>query len=172
LQRQGEPLIDVAADNPILATFLSGGQWYAFLGRTLFRLPTVADLAPVLLTDADGRAIALDSPTFMRDPLPFSNRQNFSADKRTRLMLFVRNVDWVSINAPMPLTVQAEDAQHHVFSLTVEYAAPDPNFNWLGEIIVRLPDELSAGGDVMLTLNVGGLNSNQARLTIKGSNAP
>lgn len=166
LHRAGDPLLDVAAASA-LVTFSLGGQWYGYLGRTLFRLPTATELAPVLLTDGDtGRATALGSVTLMRDPFPFSDWRNFSTDRRTRVVLFARNVDWMSVNASAPLTAQAEDAQHRTFPLSVEYAAPNPIFPWLAEIILRLPDELSNAGDVWVTVNVSGLNSNRARINI------
>jgi len=169
LHRASDPLIDVAAASN-LVTFSLSGQWYGFLGRTLFRLPAVADVSPVLMTDADtGRAIALDSVTHLRDPFAFSTLYNFSADRRTRVMLFAGNVDWLSVNANSPITAQAEDAGHHVFPLTVEWATPDPNMNWLTAIVVRLPDELSGGGDVLVTVTVEGFNSNQVRVSITGS---
>jgi hypothetical protein len=166
LHRAGAPPLDVAAASP--NTFSLGGQWYAFLGRTLFRLPTTAEVSPVLLTDGDdnARAVALDSVTHTRDPFAFSTTNNFSADRRTRVLLFARNVDWLSVNANTPVTAQAEDAAHHTFPLAVEYAAPDPNMNWMADIVVRLPDELSGGGAVSLTINVGGFNSNQVKLVI------
>lgn len=167
LRRAGDPLIDFAAGFP--STFSLGGQWYAFIGRTLFRLPTAAEVSPVLITDDAGRAVALDSVTHQRDPFDFSSANNFSADRRTRLLLFATNVDWLSVGPSFPLTAQAEDAQHRVFPLTVEYAAPRADMNWMAEIVVRLPDELSGGGDVSVTVNVAGFNSNPAKVSIKSA---
>lgn len=165
LHRAGEPPVDVSATGPV--TFSVGGQWYAFLGRTLFRLPTTAEVSPVLIADADtGRALALDSVTHTRDPFDFSTPYNFSADHRTRVLLFASNVDWMSVSANSPVTARAEDSAHNVFPLTVEYAAPDKNINWLTAVVVRLPDEFGGGGDFLVTINVGGFDSNQARISV------
>jgi hypothetical protein len=166
LQRAGDPLFDFAASSPLKA-FTVGDQWYAFLGRTLFRLPVAAELAPVLLTDSEtGRALALSSVTHLRDPLPFASDTNLTSDRRTRLLLFARNIDWLRVNPNAPLTVQAEDASHRVFNLTVEHAAAHPNMNWLTEIVVSIPDELSNGGELKLTVNAAGFVSNRTSVII------
>ena len=166
LQRTGEPPFDFAASSRLKA-FTVGDQWYAFLGRTLFRLPVAAELAPVLLTDSQtGRAIILSSVTHLRDPLPFASDTNLASDRRTRLLLFARNVDWLRVNPNAPLTVLAEDSSHRTFNLTVEHAAVHPNLNWLTEIVVRLPDELSNGGVLKITVNAAGFVSNQTSVTI------
>jgi hypothetical protein len=166
LQRAGDPLFDFAASSRLKA-FTVGDQWYAFLGRTLFRLPLATELAPVLLTDGQtGRAIVLSSVTHQSDPLPFASGANLTGDRRTRLLLFARNIDWLRVNPNTPLSVQAEDASHRVFNLTVERATVNPNMNWLTEIVVSLPEELSNGGKLQLTLDVGGFASNKISVTI------
>lgn len=52
----------------------------------------------------------------------------------------------------LPLTVNAEDAQHRNISLPVEFVGKVPGFSWLTQIVVRLPDELDAAGEVQLTV--------------------
>jgi hypothetical protein len=166
LQRAGDPLFDFAASSRLKA-FTVGNEWYAFLGRTLFRLPLAVELAPVLLTDTQtGNAIVMSSVTHVRDPLPFASDANLTSDRRTRLLLFARNVDWLRVNPNAPLTVLAEDSSHRIFNLTVEHATVNPGMNWLTEIVVSLPDELSNGGDLKLTLNVAGFVSNRISVSI------
>jgi hypothetical protein len=168
LQRTADPLFDFAAGSAFLKTFAVGDQWYAFLGRTLYRLPSAAEIAPVLLTDPDtGRVLALSSVSHLRDPLPFAADTNLTPDRRTRVLLFARNVDWLSVNPNTPVTVLAEDASHRVVTLNVEYAAVNPSMNWLTEIVVKLPDEASNGGELWITLNVGGFLSNKAKVVVR-----
>jgi uncharacterized protein (TIGR03437 family) len=62
--------------------------------------------------------------------------------------------------------VLAEDAQHGVFPLTVEYVGRVPGYDWLTQINVKLPDELENAGDVSLSINLRGLSSNKAMLSI------
>ena len=82
------------------------------------------------------------------------------------MLLFARNIDWLNVNPNSTLTVQAEDATHRTFALPIEYAAPNTSMNWLTEIIVRLPNDLSSGGEFSITLNAGGFVSNKASVVI------
>jgi hypothetical protein len=115
---------------------------------------------PVLLADGFGRAIAVDSVTFKPEPFSIINNNNFSADKHTRVLLLVRK-----ITSGSPVTVQAEDADHTIHLLTVEYAGKVPNFDWLTALVVRLPEGLS--GDVRVSIRAGGVLSNTAFILIK-----
>ncbi|MDQ3802250.1 MAG: M12 family metallo-peptidase [Acidobacteriota bacterium] len=127
-----------------------------------------------LLTEhGSARAVAVDSVTLVRDPFPFTTRHNMSADRRTRVTLFATNLE-PAAGGPAAVTAQAEDAQRRVFPLTVEYAGSVPHFPWLTQIVVRLPDGLSAGGDVWVSITQSGKVSNKAliRVTPAGSGAP
>jgi uncharacterized delta-60 repeat protein len=129
------------------------------------RYLTAASTAPQLLTeDNSEKAVALDSVTMMRDPFPVFTPFNFSADHQTRLMLFAINVD--SQPGAAVVTVQAEDSQHQTVSLPVESTVAVPGFDWLSQIVVKLPDGLPAG-DIYISLSQGGLTSNKALVTIK-----
>jgi uncharacterized delta-60 repeat protein len=125
---------------------------------------------PVLLTDENtNRAAALDSITFVRDPLPVLTSSNFSSDRHTRIMLFAINVDLKPEEGASVITAQAEDSQQRVFPLTVEYAGKVPRFDWLTQINVRLTDDLENAGDVRLSIRVRGVQSNTVLLTIRPS---
>ena len=56
-----------------------------------------------------------------------------------------------------------------MFPLPIEFIGVVPDFNWLTQIKVRLPDNLANAGDVWLRLVSGGVSSNQARITIRPS---
>jgi hypothetical protein len=114
----------------------------------------------VLLADSSGRAIALDSVTFKREPFAVINTGTFSPDRHTRILLFARKVDQNS-----PVTVQAEDANHKLYALTIEYMHNVPDFDWLTELSVRLPDGPS--GEVWITISVRGVVSNKALVRIQ-----
>jgi uncharacterized protein (TIGR03437 family) len=47
------------------------------------------------------------------------------------------------------VTAKAEDAALNVFPLTVEFAGKAPPFDWLTQVVVRLPDNLPAGQPVL-----------------------
>lgn len=121
---------------------------------------------PILLIEENSsRAIALDSVTFWRDPFSLLTTHNFSADQRTRIVLFAANVDLIAGENISVLTAQAEDSQQRLLPLTVEYVGKVPNFNWLTQITVRLPDGLA--GDIRVSINLRGVVSNKALISIK-----
>ncbi len=122
---------------------------------------------PALLSaESSTAAVALDSVTFVRDPFSLRTIHNFSSDQRTRISLFALNVELLPSENISVVSAQAEDSQHRVFSLPVEFVGKVPNFDWLTQINLRLPDELSAGGDMLVKITVRGLASNEAKIRI------
>ncbi len=123
--------------------------------------------APVLLTEENAeRAIALDSVIMMRDPFPVANLRNFSVDQRTRVTLFALNVDLLPGEDFSVVTAQAEDPQSGIYTLAVESVRKVPNFEWLTQITLRLPDEMRNAGDMSIFITFRGRNSNSVTLTI------
>ena len=123
--------------------------------------------APVLITEPDsGRAVALDSVTFVRDPFPVMSEHNFSADRRTRILLFARYVTQAPGEPSSVLTAQAE-GPGGLYPLPIEYFGPVPGLSWLTQIVVRLPDGLSGGGDLQVSIAFRGAASNKGTVSIK-----
>jgi hypothetical protein len=123
---------------------------------------------PRLLTEeGTGRAVALDSVTWTREPFNVTNVFNFSADAHTRVMLFAADVDPSAAGNASAFAAQAEDSQGRVFPLAVEFVGVVPGFEWLTQVVVRLPDELGSAGEVLVHINVRGVSSNKARLGIR-----
>lgn len=130
----------------------------------------ILQLTPALLTEeGTGRAIALDSVTFLRDPFPIFTTYNFSSDGRTRIMLFATSVEFAPGEQSSILTAQAEDSQHGIYPLAIEYVGEVPNFYWLTQVVVKLPDQLESAGDVSVSINLRGRMSNAAVVRIKPS---
>ncbi len=131
---------------------------------------------PMLLTDeTTGRAVALDSVTMVRDPLPRDTAHNFSQDRRTRVTLFAVNADLMPGEGASVVTAQIEDVQNRIYPMMVEYVGKVPNFDWLTQIIVRLPDEVSNYGEwwwVKITVRGAASNSAQMLINIRGTNTP
>jgi uncharacterized protein (TIGR03437 family) len=129
---------------------------------------TVTLPAPVLLTEADtDRAIALESVTELRDPFSLATLNNFSLDQRTRLMLFARNGQLLTGESAASVTARAEDAQLITYPLTVEFVGIVPGFDWLTQIVVRLPDNLPANQEFLVSITLRGKTSNKARFRIR-----
>ena len=122
--------------------------------------------APILLIDENtGRAAALDSVTMVRDPFSVFTTSNFSSDQRTRIMIFAINV--APGESAANVTAQAIDSQSTVYSVPVEFVGTVPNYDWLTEIVVRLPDELTSVPSVQVSINVRGVASNKVLINIR-----
>jgi len=120
---------------------------------------------PVLVSDAvSTRAIALDSVTHLREPFALTPPVAFSADNRTRVVLFALNVaPGETVSA---LTADAEDGAHNIYPLTIENVGQVPGQGWISSITVRLNDNMGDVGDVLVRLTYHGVASNRVRMGI------
>lgn len=122
---------------------------------------------PTLLSEQTSPgAIALDSVTFVRDPFSLRTTHNFSSDQRTRVSLFALNVELLPSENISVVSAQAEDEQHRIFSLPVEFVGKVPNVDWLTQINLLLPEELPANGDLSVSISLRGLPSNKVMIRI------
>ncbi len=129
---------------------------------------TVQPPPPILLTEeGTDSAIAFDSVTMMRDPFPLANVFTFGTDNRTRVMLFGVNLDLRQGENSSAVTARAEDALLNVYPMTVEFVGPVPNLAGVTEVIVKLPDNLPAGQDVMVSVTLHSQTSNKVRIRIR-----
>ena len=134
--------------------------------------------APVLLTEENSsRAIALDSVTRVRDPLPVVALNNFQQgrDPRTRVALFGRNIDLNPGENASAVTVTARDSRSRIFSLKVEFVGPVPNLpnqDKITQVNVRLPDELAQAGDVLISISLHGQVSNEVLFNVQVQSEP
>ena len=127
-----------------------------------------AGQAPILLTHGNSqRALALDSVTFTSEPFPIVNIQNLSADQRTRVSLFAVNIELGAGETLSTIQAQAETAGGQTFPLIVEFFGSVPNFSWLKQVVVKLPDEIANADEVRVRLTVRGTAGNQVTLKVK-----
>jgi uncharacterized protein (TIGR03437 family) len=77
------------------------------------------------------------------------------------------NIDLQPGEDAASVMVRAENSQHAIFSVPVEYVGKVPQFSWLTQVNVSLPDELANGGDVSMSLIYHGVESNKVLVTIK-----
>jgi glucose/arabinose dehydrogenase len=129
---------------------------------------TVTPPAPILMTEVGtDRAIALESVTMIRDPFPLNTFLNFSADHRTRIILFASDAELLSGETSSAVTAQAEDSLLMNYPLTVESVGKVPGFDWLTQIVVKLPPSISGNGDLLVSITLRGKTSNKVRIRIR-----
>ena len=128
--------------------------------------------APILLTEQNSqRAIAVDSVTFVRDPLPVVNQNNLSQSRRTRLALFGINLDLMSGENASAVTARARDSRSRTHILSVEFVGKIPNVD-LTQVVLRLPDELAQAGDVWISVTLRGQTSNEVLFNVQVQTEP
>ena len=81
-------------------------------------------------------------------------------------MLFVTNLELLPGEDASVITVQAEDSLARVHTLPVLYVGKVPNYDWLTQVNVMLPNELANTGDVWVSVSLRGVRSNRARISI------
>ena len=122
---------------------------------------------PLLLVTTDtGRAVALNSVTTESEPFHVLSSFNFATDGHTRITLLLVGVALTPADQAF-VTVQAEDAQQHLFNLPVEGTGPGKNISWVSQVTVRVPDTLGGAGNVNVSVTVRGKVSNKAPLRIE-----
>src|SRR5882762_11800434 len=103
-------------------------------------------LSPTLISVSAGstRAVALESVSMRAEPFSLSSEGNFSPnDARTRITLFVMNLDLLAGETENSLTADAEDAAHVRYPLRVEYVGTVPSFDGIYMVVVRLNDSMT-----------------------------
>jgi len=128
---------------------------------------TIAPPSLILLTEPNSeRAIALDSVTLVRDPFLISSPHNLSSDERTRIMIFSSNLSLLPGDSAIDVTAQAEDAQHQRYELALEFVGRTGQFDWLKQIIVRLPAQVGAR-TLWIRISYRGAVSNPAMISLR-----
>ena len=130
--------------------------------------------APLLIAEeGTDNAVAVEPVTRARDPFPVAQAITFSADPRTRVLLFAQNVELQPGETPAALTATAEDAAHNVYALTVERVDAVPGFEWMSSVVVRLSDRMSdSTGEVLVSITLRGVTSNRVRFRVGAQPVP
>ena len=81
-------------------------------------------------------------------------------DQRTRIMVFAIGLALMPGEAASVVTAQAEDSAHTIHPVTIEYIGR-PNFDWLTQVNLRLPDGLPPSGDLWGSISLRGAASNR-----------
>lgn len=123
----------------------------------------IARLRPELLTtDNSDVALVVDSVSFITQPVSIFHPLDLSDDGLARLMIFAKNLE--QVNTASQVTVTAEDTQHLVYPLPIEFIGNVTGQSWVKQINVRLSPSLGPGKCVRLRVIVDKLESNPARV--------
>jgi glucose/arabinose dehydrogenase len=153
-----------------LKVSVDGSLYYLARGpnATSGLLSRVQFVEPMLVSEAGtDSGIALESVFWMRDPFTVTNLLNFSIDHRTRIMIFGINMELQPGENASAVTVKAEDSLSLVYPMPVEFVGPVPGFDWLTQVVVRLPDNLPAGQTVLVSSTLRGKTTNKVRVRIQ-----
>jgi len=112
------------------------------------------------------RAATFDSVWYTKEIFPIVNTQNFSADQRSRLIVFSTGLKLAAAETASAVTATAEDAQGTVRPLTVEFVGAVPNFEWMTQVNLKLTDQIPAG-DVKIRISLHGVTSNAVLAQVK-----
>ena len=157
--------------NPLAVVFISTSPLFGNLTESFVGTPLPIQLPfnmPLLMTQENSlRALALDSVTLVSEPFGVTNTYNFSSDQRTRISLFAMNVE-LDLGEPLSvITAQAENSVGVIFPATVEALRAVPNFTWLKQVVVKLPDEIANSDEVRISINARGIASNKVLVKVK-----
>ncbi|HEX6718754.1 MAG TPA: hypothetical protein VF088_16735 [Pyrinomonadaceae bacterium] len=132
-------------------------------------VPINPPAVPVLLTRTNTlRAAALDSVGLVGEPFPVISTQNpLNLNQPTRVTLFAYNLELKAGEGMSAITVRAQDAQNVVHDLPVQAVNEVPNFSWIKQVTVTLPDQLKGVGELSVWINLRGVASNKALMTIQ-----
>ena len=137
----------------------------AFLATQPLRNPRAQTTRLTLISqETSTRAIALDSVTQKREPFSTTSDVLWGNDNRTRIMLFAMGL--APKTDPASVTAEAEDGNHTFRSLKVEYVGPVAEQDWMTAIVLRLDDQMSDVGDVLVGITCQGTKSNRVRVGI------
>jgi hypothetical protein len=82
-------------------------------------------------------------------------------------MFFSSNLALIPGDSLASVSAQAEDSQHKLYPLIIEFVGKTRQFDWLTQIVIRLPDELTASGDLRVSLHYRGAVSNKALISLR-----
>ncbi len=110
--------------------------------------------------------MALESVTFRSEPFALTQDIPFGSDPRTRIAVFATDVELLSGEGLNAFTADVQDAAGKRYPLKVEYKGQVPGFPGITMFVIRLADDLTVIGDVLLGIHLHGMSSNRVRVAI------
>lgn len=135
--------------------------------RATFTIADTDTLSTVSLPTEPGsdRALALNATTWLTAPFKLTTTPNFSFDERTRIALFVENLNHSPCSFLSSFIVEAEDAQQNHFGIEVESIYKLPGVHPYTQLILLLPQNRGPG-DLLVAIKINSVVSNKVRVSI------
>jgi hypothetical protein len=93
------------------------------------------------------------------EPFDLTYDYPWSGRRRTRLVLFATNFELQPNDSVANISVELEDVSHRIYPLTVEYVGKVQEIESVNRIVVRLNDDLTDLGDVLVRITYRGVSS-------------
>ena len=123
----------------------------------------IVRLRPELITlDHSDVALVFDSVSFVTQPFSIFQPMDFADDGMARVVVFAKNLE--RANSVSEITVYAEDANHLVYPLPVEFIGNVAGQSWFKQVNIRLLPNIGGGKCFKLRLYYDSLESNPARV--------
>ena len=120
------------------------------------------------LNESANNEVAATNLLLMRDPFDTTNSAewlNAGADRNTRLILFVGNLQLAQGETAASVVVRLIDSANQVFDVAAEDVRPVPNQTFT-QVTFRIPDNI-ASGKCVVTINAHGQASNSGAIKIR-----
>lgn len=132
----------------------------------VYQRTTPSNTPLILTTDTANQPLALDSVWFLQEPFSVFSTKNLSADQRTRLVLLVANLDLLPGDTASIVSSTASDGQGNLIPLPVENIGRVPSFDWVTQVVVKLPDGITNLNQVQISVTAHGHTSNEVTIHI------
>ena len=123
----------------------------------------IAKLRPELITiDHSDVALVFDSVSFVTQPFSIFHPMDFANDDMSRVVVFAKNLE--QAKSASEIKVYAEDPNHLVYPLPVEFIGSVAGQGWFKQVNIRLLPSIGGGKCFKLRLYYDNLESNPARV--------
>jgi beta-glucanase (GH16 family) len=170
-----------AFDHPffILMNLAVGGTWPGNPDATttfpqtmqvdyvrVYQRTTPSNTPLILSSDNLNQPLAFDSVWLLKEPFSVLSNKNLSSDGRTRLVLLVANLDLQPGDDALLVSATARDSQNNSIPLLVENVSRVPSFDWITQVVVKLPDAIGNLNQVQVSVTARGRTSNEVPINL------
>ncbi len=142
---------------------LLGGLFCLALSVSTVLAEENIDAAPIVISQANStRALTALS---MQRGLDSTTRV-FQPGAKTRITVFITNVELLPGEGTTAFRADAEDGRHYRYPLQIVSLAPTAERSWVYALTLKLHTGMGDVGDVLLRVNWRGMSSNRVRLAI------